>query len=183
MRYTKVAVTLHWLMALCIVVQLISGLWMSDAIHEAATRALAFRVYQWHKSLGLCVLVLALVRLGWRLTHKAPPLPAGMSRFEHLAAHATHLLFYAAMILIPLLGWAMVSSSPFGLPTYIFGWFEWPHIGFLTHVADKKATSDNFAMLHQFASYGLIALLALHLLAVLKHQFIMKDGLLRRMTY
>lgn len=182
-RYSRVAVALHWAIAVCIVVQLTSGLWMHDAIHEAATKALAFRAYQWHKALGLTVLVLAALRLLWRITHRAPPLPATMKPAERIAAHIAHGALYVCMFIIPLLGWAMVSSSPFGLPTLYFGLFEWPHLPYLAEVADKKATSDVFGQWHLLISYALMGLLALHVLAVIKHQCIHKDGIIKRMMF
>lgn len=77
----------------------------------------------------------------------------------------------------------MVSSSPYGLPTLYFGLFEWPHLPWLTDVADKKSTSEAFGNAHALASYALMGLLALHLAAVLKHQFIHKDGIIRRMMF
>ena len=183
LRYHPVAISLHWLMALCILAQLASGLWMSDAISDPASRKLAYQVYQWHKAMGLCVLVLACLRLAWRVSHPAPPLPHGMKPFEKLAAHATHGLFYVAMITIPLLGWAMVSSSPYGLPTMIFGLFEWPHLPWFADLANKKQLNEWFEEAHELAAYALIGLLALHVAAVAKHQFIAKDHIIRRMMY
>ncbi len=180
-RYTHVAIALHWVIALAIVLQLASGLWMSDAIHEAANKALAFKTYQWHKSLGLCVLMLSLFRLMWRLTHPAPALPAGMKRWQRMAAHAAHILFYVIMIGMPLLGWVMVSTSKFGLPTFIFGLFEWPHLP-LGNLANKETISQLSTKAHELVAFGLIGLIALHIGAALGHQFFLRDGLLARMV-
>lgn len=182
MGYTRLAIVLHWLIALAIVLQLASGLWMTDAIKDNETKALAYSIYQWHKALGLSVLVLSLLRLGWRLSHRAPPLPGHMPLWEKWAAHASHFMLYVFMIGVPLLGWAMVSSSPFGLPTMFFGLFEWPHIPWLTDIEDKKAVSHLFEEWHELAAFALLALLVLHIAAALKHHIIDRDDVLTRMV-
>ncbi|MEM1306217.1 MAG: cytochrome b [Pseudomonadota bacterium] len=181
-RYTTVAIALHWMIALAIIAMLATGLWMVDAIKEPSTQALAFQTYQFHKSLGLAILVLSLLRLGWRLFNKPPPLPGHMSSFQRTASNATHVLFYVLMIGMPLTGWAMVSASPLGLPTIVFGWFEWPHIAFLEAATDKAAVAERFKLAHMYAGYLMLALAALHIAAALKHQFIDKDNLLARMA-
>jgi len=181
-RYTAVAITLHWAIAAAIIVLLAAGWWMTDAIHHAGTKATAFKVYQLHKSLGLSVLVLSFLRLGWRLSHRPPPLPEGMSVLERLLARLTHGLFYALMIGVPLAGWAMVSSSPLGLPTIVFGLFEWPHIPLLADLEDKKPLEAVFRAAHQLMAYGLAALLVLHVAAALKHHFVNRDSVLTRMA-
>jgi len=180
-RYTAAAITLHWLIALAIVTLLVAGWWMTDAIHHPETKATAFKVYQLHKSLGLTVLVLSVLRLIWRLVNPPPPLPDGMTRFERIAAHATHGLFYALIIAIPLAGWAMVSASPFGLPTIVFGLFEWPHIPVLAGLEDKRPVEAVFRNAHEIMAYGLAALLVLHVGAALKHHFVNRDDVLTRM--
>jgi len=182
-RYTLVAIVLHWLIALAIIVQLASGLWMVDAIKGGAYRALAYDTYQWHKSLGLTVLVLSILRLGWRLMHKPPALPEGIKRWELTAAHLTHWAFYGFMIGAPLTGWAMGSSSPWDLPTIWFGLFEVPHIPWLYAIDEgtKESVEAGFKLSHDVLGKIGIALLALHVAAALKHQFISKDGLMLRM--
>ncbi|GAB5470008.1 MAG: hypothetical protein Kilf2KO_30380 [Rhodospirillales bacterium] len=181
-RYTAIAIALHWLIAAAIIVQLASGLWMADAIDDPATQALAFQVYQWHKSLGLTVLILSLLRLFWRLGHRAPGLPEGMKPWERLAAYATHVFFYAIMILMPLTGWVMVSASKFGLPTLYWGLFTWPHLPLGSLALETKAQVEEiFGSVHEFLAYGTIALLVLHVGAALKHHFVERDGVLARM--
>lgn len=179
-QYTQVAIALHWVIALAIVLQLVSGLWMTSAIHEKANQSLAFQTYQWHKSLGLCVLMLSLLRLIWRIAHPAPALPAGMKRWQRIAACGTHVLFYIIMIGMPLLGWIMVSSSKFGLPTFIFGLFEWPHLP-LANLPNKESISQLSTKAHETVAFGLIGLIGLHIGAALQHQFLLRDGLLVRM--
>ena len=181
-HYTAVAIVLHWLIAAVILTLLAAGLWMTDAIVQPQTKNFAFKVYQWHKALGLTVLVLTLLRLLWRLANPPPPLPAGMNSLERAGAHVTHIAFYALMFAIPLAGWAMVSASPFGLPTMVFGLFEWPHIPMLAALEDKKPTEALFKAAHKYMGYGLMALLVLHVAAALKHHFVNRDGVLARMT-
>ncbi len=182
-KYTAVAVGLHWLIALAIIGLMIAGLWMKDAIKEKETQALAFEVYQIHKSIGLTVLVLSFARLFWRLTHKAPALPAGMAAWEKAGAHATHILFYAFMIVLPITGWLMVSASPWGLPTMYFNAFEVPHMGTLASLdmAGKQEWEGVFKQGHKYIAYGGIGLLFLHVGAALKHHFVAKDETLVRM--
>jgi len=180
-RYTAVAIILHWLIAAAILTLIVSGLWMTDAIKAPATQASAFAVYQWHKSLGLTVLALSLLRLMWRFANPPPPLPDGMGWLSRLAAHGTHWAFYILMIGMPLLGWAMVSSSVFGLPTIVFGLFEWPHIPMLAALEDKAPVEAAFKSAHRAGGYVMIALLILHVAAALKHHFFDRDHVLAAM--
>ncbi len=181
-RYTRIAILLHWVIALAIILQLASGLWMEDAIKDKQTQALAYKIYQWHKSLGLTVLLLSVVRLGWRLTHAAPALPSHMPRWERVAAHTSHVTFYVFMITIPLLGWAMVSSSPLGLPTVVFGLFEWPHIPWLAEAQHKQLYEGWFKAGHEYMALATLGLLCIHIGAALKHHFIDRDAVLARMV-
>jgi len=171
--YTTVAVALHWVIALAILAQLATGVWMVDAIKVPETQGQAFVVYQFHKSLGLAVLALSLARLAWRFVY--PPL-------ERTGAHASHILFYVLMIGMPLLGWAMVSASPFGLPTIVFGLFEWPHIPVLADLEDKKPVEQAFKTAHMAGGFILAGLLILHVGAALKHHFVSRDNVLARMV-
>ena len=110
-RYTGAAIILHWVIAAAIIAMIIAGLWMTKAIDDPKSRVLAFQVFQLHKSLGLTILALSVVRLVLRLTHKVPPLPAAMAMWEKLAARGVHIAFYVIMIAMPLTGWLYVSSG------------------------------------------------------------------------
>ena len=182
-RYTKVAILLHWLIAFAIIGLMAAGIWMTGAIKEKETQATAFEVYQIHKSIGLTVLVLSVVRLIWRFTHKAPAMPSGMAAWEQMAAHATHFLFYALMIGLPLTGWLMVSASPWGLPTMYFNQFEVPHLHALSSLdmAGKQEWEGVFKGAHKYIAFGGIGLLFVHVGAALKHHVIAKDNTLVRM--
>lgn len=181
LKYNNTAIFLHWFIALAIILQLAGGLWMVRAIHADATKELAYNFYQYHKAIGLTILVASLFRLIWRLMHKAPPLPDHMNLFERFAANASHIAFYFLMIAIPLLGWAMVSTSPYGLPTLFFDLFEWPHLSFLTDSANKAQINELSEEGHEYASYLMILLVFVHIAAALKHQFFDKDNLINRM--
>lgn len=180
-RYSTVAVILHWTIAAFIICQLFSGLYM-DQIPRSET-AEKFRLLQLHKSIGITILLLSLARLGWRLTHRPPPLPASMPGWQKTAAHATHWLFYALIIGVPLGGWAVVSSSPFAasVPTYLWGVIPWPHLPFFEGVADRKALSHQLGELHALGAFTIMGLLGLHVAAVVKHLLIDHDGILSRM--
>lgn len=180
LRYGSVAMTLHWLIAALVLVNLGLGLYMADLPKTDASR---FMLFQLHKSVGLTVLVLSVLRLVWRLVNPVPPLPRGMNPFLRLGGHVSHFLFYFLIIAIPLAGWAMVSSSPIGLPTPYFGLFSWPNISFLANLprAAKMVNEDMFQETHELLAYSAIALLVLHVLAALYHQFLRRDDVLKRM--
>ena len=177
-RYTAVAIALHWLIAIAILAMLAMGLAMT---HLALAPAMKFKLYQLHKSVGLSILVLAVLRLAWRLLNPPPRLPAGMPRWEKGAAETTHVLLYAFMIGMPLIGWAMVSVSPFNLPTVLFGVLPWPHLTFLTAFGPKPVLEPLFKWLHADGAYVLIAFVALHAAAALRHYFVEHDTVLQRM--
>lgn len=172
-RYSKVAMGLHWLIALMIIGLIIFGLLMTNP--NTPNR---FALYQLHKSFGILVLLFSILRLIWRLTHKPPELPSDMKPWEIAVAKFTHIAFYIIMIGMPLLGWAMVSASPIPIPTRIFDIVPWPN---MPGIVRGEALADLFAMLHRNIGKFTIALIALHIGAALKHQFINKDGLLGRM--
>ena len=187
-RYTAGAIMLHWLIASLIVFQIGFGLWLAEALHaeSEAMRAAAFEQTQIHKSVGLTVLALTVIRILWRLLHPAPPLPSTMKWYEKTGSHLSHSGFYALMLLMPLTGWAMVSASvQFGsIPTIYFGLFTIPHLPVLPELAAEMKTQaeDAFQTAHLILAYGAIALLLLHVAAALKHHFRDKDTVLARMT-
>lgn len=177
-RYSAVAIALHWLIALLLVGQIAGGWIASD---EATPRAQAFQMFQMHKSFGLTILALSFVRLFWRLGHKAPALPPGMAGWEIFAARATHILFYALIIAMPLSGWALISTAPYSVTTMYFGLFEVPLLPILSEALRNKETHAFFESVHSALVWLTIGLLALHIGAALKHHFINKDDVLARM--
>lgn len=151
--YDRIAIILHWSVALLILVQYTTGWTWGNFERGSEPRFYLFRT---HIYTGYAILGLALARIAWRLTHRAPPLPPGMARLTALAAGATHGLLYLAILVMPLLG--LLASTAFGKSLG-----RWPGA---THVA---------------LSYVVVGIIALHAGAALWHQFIRRDGLLLRM--
>lgn len=175
-RYNAIAISLHWLIAVTLIGLLIVGFVMGEIDRSSP---LKYTLYQLHKSFGITILVLSLLRLVWRITHKTPPLPASSKSWEKGLAHCTHAGFYLLMIGLPVVGWLGVSTSPFKIPTVIFGLFTLPPLPFFQNV---NGASRQLFELHETMAYGLIGLLALHLGAALKHHFILKNDIVLRMT-
>jgi cytochrome b561/polyisoprenoid-binding protein YceI len=179
-RYTNTAVFLHWLIAAAIIFQLGLGWRMGDEPKGAGLYAL----FQLHKSIGFTILFLSLLRVFWRLTHKAPALPHAMPQWEKTAATLAHLAFYGIMLGLPLTGWLLVSASSINIPTVLFGVMPFPHLPFIAHLAtDLKAQLHELAEVsHALLALGTMALLALHIGAVLKHQLLVKDSVFGHMA-
>ena len=180
LRYGGVAMALHWLIATAIAMNLCLGLYVAEILTDQDPGRQG--LLQFHKSVGLTVLVLSLLRLGWRVVNPIPPLPDTLTASLKVVARATHYLLYFLMIAIPLTGWALVSSSPLGLPTSYFGLFHWPHIPFLADLTrvQKKPLHREFFDLHMYLAFSAIALLALHVAGAIYHQR-QGDDVLRRM--
>lgn len=190
-RYTAVAIVLHWAIAAAIAFNIFLGWWMHEAIETPASAARAFIGYQTHKSVGLTVLLLSLIRLGWRIANPPPPLPARMPGWEKRAAKATHWAFYALMIALPLTGWLYVSAGwshegnrPFDVPTVWFGVLPIPHLFGLEHAANatRASVADTAMEAHELLVWIAIALFFLHVGAALKHWLIDRDDVLPQMA-
>jgi cytochrome b561 len=136
-----------------------------------------------HKSIGLTVLVLSVLRLVWRLMHTAPPLPADLNPLLKFAGRVTHVALYFLIIALPLTGWGMVSASALGVPTHYFGLFDWPNLSFLANLPREQRAPyhELFEDSHVLLAWTAIVLIVLHVLAALYHQFVRHDDVLRRM--
>jgi cytochrome b561 len=180
-RYTRTAITLHWLIALLMIVNVVLGLtaesWPDDWVRP---------VVDTHKSIGITVLGLALLRILWRVSHKPPPLPREFPSWEKSAAHAAHFLLYLLMIALPLSGWLHDSAWKDAAthPMHLFNLFPWPRIGYVMHLDPvlKETLHDRFGALHTWLGYTLYALLAMHIGGALKHQWIDRKSVLKRMV-
>jgi len=179
-RYGAVAMSLHWLIALFLITNIALGLYFADLPRSDPDK---FLLAQTHISIGLTVLVLSLVRVGWRLVNPVPPLPAGMSPLLGFAARAVQFLLYVLIIAIPLSGWAMVSSSPLGLPTQYFGLFPWPNLPFLADLprAAKMHYVHQFHPMHTLLAWTAIVLVPVHVAGALYHHYVRRDDVLTRM--
>lgn len=179
-RYNNIAVLLHWLIAAAIIFQLGLGWRMGDEPKGAG----AYALFQLHKSIGFSILFLSVFRVVWRLTHKAPELPNTMPQWEQWAAKLAHLAFYGIMLGLPLTGWLLVSASSTNIPTVLFGVVPFPHLPFIpTLAADIKHQLHEFAEIsHALLAVGTLALLLLHIGAVLKHQLMVKDTVFSHMA-
>jgi len=177
-RYNSVAIALHWLIAIAIIGLLAVGKWMTS-LPEADP--LRFSATQWHKSFGILVLVLSVVRLVWKLGHRSPPPPGSIRAWEKMAAGAMHLLLYLMMFLLPITGWYMVSASPLNLNTLLFGVVPLPHLPIDVFSMDKESLAQLFLDAHHLLSSALLAMVLFHVLAALRHQFMLRDNIISRM--
>lgn len=177
-RYGLVAIALHWAIAAAIIGLLVLGTVM---VRMTPGSSLQFELYQLHKSFGITVLALSLFRLGWRLRHPVPPLPATLKPWEAKLARFTHAAFYVLMLALPFSGWMMVSASVWNLPTIIFGLFPLPHLPVLSTLPDKKPVEEAFKDVHEWMAIAAFALLLLHVAAAVKHHVFLRDDTLARM--
>ena len=169
-RYTRVAVALHWLIAVLILGQVAFGWYLQSVPRKTPDRTIYVNL---HKSTGLTLGLLILARLAWRLTHKPPPLPASLPAWQRTAARASHFALYACMLTMPLAGYLASNFSKFGVN--YFNAVLLPPWG-----VDDRRLYAVFNTTHVFTSYVLVALISVHVLAALRHLYL-GDGVFRRM--
>jgi cytochrome b561 len=179
-RYTRVAMLLHWLIAILILCNVVLGL-SAGSLPDAWVRP----VIDTHKSIGITVLGLVLLRILWRLSHRPPALPAVFPDWERQAAHVAHVLLYVLMIALPLSGWLHDSAWKDAAthPMRLFNLFPWPRIGYVMHLdpALKETLHNRFGELHTWLGYALYLLLALHVGGALKHEWVDRHSVIKRM--
>ena len=171
-RYSAVAVLLHWLIAAGIVLQVTLSYRMGGPPTPTS-----FAVTQLHKSVGITILLLSLVRIAWRLMNRPPPMPQTMARWERELARVVHVGFYVIIIGMPLTGWVMVSASRIAVPTLLYGAIPWPSFPGLSDLAPgaKRMWRDAGETSHVVLSKFIYVLLALHVAGALKHQLFSRD--------
>jgi cytochrome b561 len=197
-RYTHVAIALHWIIALAIIYNLASGL---------LRPVLPGGFFVLHISSGLTILILSVARVVWRLTHKPPPfLP--MKGWEAKAAHAVHFLLYAAMLLLPFSGWALISANPPAGspgaaqvaaeraakgrpargPAMFWGIVPVPLIGPVNEIGrtpeglpEQRELHERIETFHLYGGWIMLALFVLHVAGALKHQVLDREPELGRM--
>jgi cytochrome b561 len=191
-RYTKTAIILHWLIAIFIALMFVLGWYMAELPKEApkqmAYDLFDLGVYTWqvaeeisprtfyfnlHKSLGLTVLALIVLRILWRITHKPPAALSSYKAIEKKVATATHHSLYLLMLAVPVTGLTMAINSKYGVK-----WFGIDVIAGL----DNKPVRDFFECTHEFVGIVLLVLIGIHLLGALKHKLIDKDDTMSRMS-
>jgi cytochrome b561 len=170
-KYTGVAILLHWLIALLIVCAFTMGLVMTSIPGLTPTK---LKYFSWHKWLGVTVLGLACLRLLWRLFHPAPPYPASMPRWQIGAAHLLHLLLYVLIFAVPISGYFYSLAA--GVPVVYLGLFPLPVL-----IDPNPGIKDILKLTHSTLNWVLLGCVCLHVLAALKHQFIDRDTILKRM--
>ena len=169
-RYSGVSIALHWTTALAVVGQIVL-IMIADEV-SGSERGYWFGL---HKSLGITILVLTVVRLLWRIGHRWIQLPEDTPGWQALLARATHVLFYVVLLAMPLLGW--FASSAGNKPIEWFGLFPWPELP----VPDSRGAAKAAMGLHESLAKVLYVLVGLHVLGALKHHFIDRDEVLTRM--
>jgi cytochrome b561 len=179
-RYDSVAMTLHWVIALLIVLDFTFAISFSrfnpeDALYLPSAYAL-------HMSTGAGILALSVARVAWRLTHRRPPLP-DMGMALHWLARSSHFLLYVFMVAAPLSGWLVLSLRR--QTTSVFGLFRWawpslPAVAAMSH-AERQLWHDYLLPLHSRLSYLGMCLVVLHVGAALYHHFRRRDDVLARM--
>ena len=171
-RYAPTAILLHWLIAAVVLGTIPIG-WYGATFEGAAAQSAT----DTHKSIGIVILALTLVRVGWRLGHRPAALPDSMNRALRWVARATHVLFYALLLILPLSGWWMSSAVPVGRHTFGFGLFDVPFLP----VPRGWASAGPAHFVHTSLAWVMVALVVLHVAAALKHHFIDRDDILARM--
>ncbi|MBO9580676.1 MAG: YceI family protein [Sphingobium sp.] len=167
-RYSLGAIVLHWVLALALAFQLSLGMGLDDLGRSG------FAQFQLHKSIGIAILVLSLLRLIWRLAHKRPDALEG--GFNGFLAKAVHAGLYLFMIGAPLTGWLLVSTETVKVPTLLFGTVPWPHL-------PAPHSVNGFAHLsHAVLGWLGMALILLHVAGAVRHQWLLRDNLMARMA-
>jgi cytochrome b561 len=170
-KYTRPAVALHWLIGVLIIATFSLGLTMVDIPGLTPTK---LKYYSWHKWLGVTVLSLTALRLLWRLTHAAPPYPAAMPSWQQKAAGLLHGMLYVLMFGIPLSGYFYSLAA--GVPVVYLGLWQLPVL-----IDPSPELKPVLKALHYWLNMTLLTAFLLHVTAALKHHFIDRDGVFKRM--
>jgi len=169
-RYTRVAITLHWLIALAILCTFLLGQYMT-ALQLSPTK---LKLYSYHKWIGVTIFMLVVTRVVWRLWHRPPPPPPSMPAWQHSAATIAHFFLYVLTLSIPISGWLMSSAS--GFQVVYFGQIPIPDL-----LAKDKVMADQLKDMHEALNWLMVVVVALHIAAALKHHIVDRDDVLWRM--
>jgi cytochrome b561 len=169
-RYGGIAQLLHWTIVALIIVQYV----LANRAEDLPLGPDKISTLATHKSIGITILGLVVLRLVWRLLNPPPPLPVGMKTWEVSLARLTHLLLYGLLFAVPISGWLMSSAANF--PVSWFGLIQLPDFVTPSHDLHEQLES-----LHENLNTAMFALAIAHILAALRHHFLLKDSVLRRM--
>lgn len=183
-RYTRTAILFHWIVAVLILAN-ISLAWTWKIFPDYPWTQM---VTNTHKTFGITVLGLALMRLLWRIAHRPPPLSPAIPRWQAAAARTGHAALYFTIIAMPLSGWIYDSAWEWAreLPIDFWGLFEMPRIPWIANLPNGPAKEQLDLVagkVHVWLSYLLYALLAAHLIGAAKHQWFDRIPTLQRMTF
>jgi cytochrome b561 len=170
-KYNPVSRALHWIIVALVATQFAVAWSMPEVGHGTSPVGLI----AWHISIGMTILAVMLVRLGWRMTHPAPPAPGDLPHSLKLVSRATHYLLYGLLIALPFGGWANASAR--GWPVKLFGAIPLPPLS-------PKGSGWGMAAgdIHMAAATALLVVIGLHLAGSAYHAFILKDDTVRRMA-
>ncbi len=171
-RYSRGAIYLHWAIAVLLLAQGVFGF----ALDDLAPRGTPARagVINLHKSTGVLLGLLIVLRLGWRLRHRPPAWPASLPSWQRQAASLSHRLLYAGMVLLPLSGYLGSNFSPHGLRFFGHRWAPWG--------PDLPAVYAFFNGLHDLTAWAMTGLLLLHVAAAVQHRLLRHDAIWRRIS-
>ena len=169
-RYSRTAIALHWLLAILITLTTVIGWRMMWIEHQPGSE----KLFELHKSIGLIIASLVVVRVLWRLTHRPEPRPAGPT-WEARLASAIHALLYVLIVALPITGYLGASFSKAGV--------QWFGIATPRWAAPDHDTAELFFSAHAVFLWTMVALLALHVAGALKHVLVDRDGTFRRMWF
>lgn len=171
-RYSAGAIALHWIIALLIAFNYVAA-WVAEGMPKAER----LQVMANHKAIGITILLLTVLRILWRITHRPPALLASLQPWEAALARFTHAAFYVLMIGIPLAGWILVSAATGGKEIPVFGLFSYPGLP----LAADEPGAHTAGEVHEVLATVMLVLAGLHVLGALKHQWLDRDGSLYRM--
>jgi cytochrome b561 len=173
LQYDRMLVVLHWVLAIGLFYQLGLGLWMEDIPKDPpGIRAGWFNL---HKSIGICLGFLILWRLGWRVTHSVPAPPIGNTDFQNKLSQWAHRALYVCMVVLPVSGFMGSSFSPY--PVKFFG-LPLPKLW-----EPSPEGKELFSEIHEVTAFVMMIIIILHISAAVWHQWVKRDGLLRRMGW
>ena len=180
-RYNALAMSLHWLIAALLIGNILLA-WYFNTLNGVAK----IPPVQLHKSFGITILLLSLLRLGWRFAVPPPRLPASVTGWQKRTSSVVYVLFYVVMIGMPLTGWALTSASKLihVYPITLYGLIPWPAIGPLTSLPPDQMKGANhlFVTLHGLGAKLAYGLIVLHVAAAIYHWLVLRDGVAARMV-